>query len=198
MGLREPRGRWGRVAHAVLLALLLVAAESIAAEPPRPVQLVDLNRYMGLWYEIAAIPNFFQRHCARDTRAEYALREDGLVGVINRCVRASGEVDQAEGVARVADPATNAELEVSFVSLLGFRLFWGDYWVIGLGKDYEYALIGTPTRRWGWILARDPHPPEAQIQAWMAELKVQGYDPADFVRTPQSGPVPLQDTRKMP
>ena len=187
-----------RVGRVVLVALALLVGGPVAAEPPRPVERVDLQRYMGRWYEIAAIPNFFQRHCARDTTADYAPRDDGLVSVTNSCVRASGEADQAHGVARVAEPATNARLEVSFVSLLGFRLFWGDYWVIGLGKDYEYALIGTPTRRWGWILARDPHPSDAQIQAWMAELKAQGYDPADFVRTPQSGPVPLQDTRKMP
>jgi len=188
MGLCEPSGRWVRAGRAALLGLLLLAAGSSAAEPPRPVDRVDLQRYMGLWYEIAAMPNFFQRHCARDTRAEYALREDGLVGVTNRCVRASGELDQAEGVARVADPATNARLEVSFVSLLGWRPFWGDYWVIGLGEGYDYALVGTPSRRWGWMLARDPHPPEAQVQAWLAELKAQGYDPATFVRTPQGTP----------
>ncbi len=172
----------------VLVSLALLVSGPVEAEPPRPVDRVDLQRYMGRWYEIAAMPNFFQRNCARDTTADYALRDDGLVSVTNRCVRASGEADQADGVARVADPVTNARLEVSFVSILGVRLFWGDYWVIGLGRDYDYALIGTPTRRWGWILARDPHPPEAQIQAWLAELKVQGYDPADFVRKPQGGP----------
>lgn len=177
-----------RVGWSLLVTLALLVGSAVAAEPPRPVGRVDLDRYMGRWYEIAAMPNFFQRNCARDTTATYTLRDDGLVGVTNRCVRASGEADQAEGVARVADPATNARLEVSFVSLLGVRLFWGDYWVIGLGEDYEYALIGTPSRRWGWILARDPHPSEAQIQSWLTELKGQGYKPDDFVRTPQGRP----------
>jgi apolipoprotein D and lipocalin family protein len=172
-------------AFLALVATGLVVAP-VGAEPPRPVERVDLERYMGLWYEIAVIPNFFQRSCARDTTADYALREDGLVSVTNRCVQAAGKADQAQGVARVVDPLSKARLEVSFVSLLGFQLFWGDYWVVGLGKDYDYALIGTPSRRWGWILARDPHPPEARVQAWLAELKRQGYDPADFVRTPQS------------
>jgi apolipoprotein D and lipocalin family protein len=179
-------GFW--VGRVVLASLALLVGGPVAAEPPRPVERVDLQRYMGRWYEIAAIPNFFQRNCARDTTADYALRDDGQVSVTNTCLRASGETDQAQGVARVADPATNARLEVSFVSLLGFQLFWGDYWVIGLGKDYAYALIGTPSRRWGWILARDPHPSETQVQAWLAELKGQGYDPAGFVRTPQGGP----------
>jgi len=99
---------------------------------------------------------------------------------------ASGEAETAEGVARVVDPQTRARLEVSFVSLFGTQLFWGDYWVIGLGEGYDYALIGTPSRRWGWILARDPHPSEAKIQAWLAQMAAQGYDPADFERSPQS------------
>jgi apolipoprotein D and lipocalin family protein len=188
VGAREGLRLRQRVGQVALVALALVAGGSFAAGPPRPVERLDLQRYMGRWYEIAAIPNFFQRNCARDTTADYALRDDGLVGVTNRCVQASGEADEAEGVARVTDPPTNAKLEVSFVSLLGFRPFWGDYWVIGLGEGYEYALIGTPSRRWGWILARDPHPPEARIQAWLAELKGQGYDPAGFVRTPQGAP----------
>lgn len=177
-----------RAGCVMLVSLALVVGWSVAADPPRPVERVDLQRYLGRWYEIAAIPNFFQRHCARDTTADYALREDGLISVTNTCVQASGEADRAQGVARVVDPATKARLEVSFVSLLGFQLFWGDYWVIGLGEDYEYALIGTPTRRWGWILARDPNPPEVQVQAWLAELKGQGYDPSAFVRTPQVRP----------
>jgi apolipoprotein D and lipocalin family protein len=177
-----------RAAWVVCMSLALLVGGSVAAEPPRPVERVDLQRYVGRWYEIAAIPNFFQRNCARDTTADYALRDDGLVSVTNSCVEASGRVEQAQGVARIVDPATNARLEVSFVSLLGVRLFWGDYWVIGLGEDYEYALIGTPSRRWGWILARDPHSSEAQIQSWLTELTGQGYKPEDFVRTPQRGP----------
>jgi apolipoprotein D and lipocalin family protein len=170
---------------------LLVAASSFStslaiADPPRPVAQVDLGRYMGRWYEIARLPNFFQRQCARETTADYALRPDGLVSVTNRCARASGEVDSAEGVARVVDAETRARLEVSFVSLFGTQLFWGDYWILGLGEGYDYALIGTPSRRWGWILARNPHPPEARIQAWLAEMATQGYDPAQFQRSPQS------------
>jgi len=174
---------------AAALCWVIPTAATAGADPkapPRPVAEVDLNRYLGRWYEIARLPNFFQRNCARDTTADYALRPDGQVSVTNRCVSASGEEDSAEGVARVVDPQTRARLEVSFVSLFGVRLFWGDYWIIGLGKDYDYVLIGTPSRRWGWILARNPHPPEARIQAWLAEMATQGYDPAQFQRSPQS------------
>jgi len=167
--------------------LCLMAMTSLVyAEPPETVESVDLERYMGRWYEIAALPNFFQRHCVRDTTADYALRDDGWVEVTNRCVEEDGEVDVAEGVARPANPASNTKLEVSFVNLLGKQLFWGDYWIIGLGEDYEYALVGTPSRRWGWILAREPQPTRLQIDDWFERLRDQGYDPKAFVLTDQS------------
>lgn len=167
------------------LALTCTAQHAWAAGPPVTVDRVDLARYMGRWHEVALLPNFFQRRCVADTTAEYALREDGLVSVTNRCRTQSGEIDQVEGVARVVDPETNAKLEVSFVSLFGLRLFWGDYWVLGLGDDYDYALIGTPSRRYGWILARDPNPSEAQLADWLKALAEQGYDPKAFVRSPR-------------
>ncbi len=131
----------------------------------------------------AALPNSFQRHCASDTTADYRLRDDGIVALTDRCKTQNGEVDEARGVARSADPATNAKLEVSFVNVLGKQLFWGDYWIIGLGADYEYALVGTPSRRWGWILAREPRPSTQSIETWLERLRGQGYDPKAFVRT---------------
>lgn len=169
-----------------LCALALACTALLAwAQPPVTVDRVDLSRYMGLWHEIALIPNFFQRRCVADTSAEYALREDGLVSVTNRCRNPSGQIDQVEGVARIVDPQTNAKLEVSFFSLFGLRPFWGDYWILGLGDDYDYALIGTPSRRYGWILARDPEVSDEQLAGWLASLAEQGYDPKAFVRSPR-------------
>lgn len=88
---------------------------------------VDLARYTGRWYEVAKIPNRFQKLCARGTTAEYTLREDGQITVVNRCVRDDGSLDEAAGAAKVVDIASNAKLKVSFVSFLGWRPFWGDY-----------------------------------------------------------------------
>ena len=170
-----------------LLSLpLILVAGSVTAEPPRTVDSVDLERYMGRWYEIAALPNFFQRNCVRDTTADYGLRGDGTVEVVNRCETEDGEVDEARGVARPAGPASNAKLEVSFVNIFGKQLFWGDYWIIGLGEDYDHALVGTPSRRWGWILAREPRPSQQRIESWLERLREQGYDPKAFVRSDQS------------
>lgn len=169
----------------ISLFLFGVVTGSATAEPPRTVDHVDLERYMGRWYEIAALPNFFQRNCVRDTTADYSLRNDGTVEVANRCETEDGEVDEARGVARPADPANNAKLEVSFVNVFGKQLFWGDYWIIGLGADYDYALVGTPSRRWGWILAREPKPSRQRIESWLERLREQGYDPKAFVLTDQ-------------
>jgi apolipoprotein D and lipocalin family protein len=168
------------------LLLFAVVSGSSFADPPRTVDSVDLERYMGRWYEIAALPNFFQRQCVRDTTADYRLRSDGTVAVTNRCRKEDGTVDEAQGIARLVDPATNSKLEVSFVSVFGKYLFWGDYWIIGLGADYDYALVGTPSRCWGWILARVPRPSQQRIEFWLERFREQGYDPKEFVLTSQS------------
>ncbi|HTX17948.1 MAG TPA: lipocalin family protein [Bacteroidota bacterium] len=152
---------------------------------PRPVSAVDLKRYIGVWYEIAKIPNSFQKKCARNTTATYSLRDDGRIDVVNRCVESDGTVDEAKGIARVADTLTNAKLEVSFVRLLGFQLFWGDYWIIGLDPDYRYAVVGSPTRKYGWILSRTPSLTSEDSASVAAVLKEQGYDPKSFVPTEQ-------------
>lgn len=136
---------------------------------------------MGTWHEVARIPNRFQRGCAGGTKATYELHADGTVGVVNRCRRDDGTEDEARGVARVIDPQGNARLEVSFVRALGRWWFWGDYWVLGLGAEYEYAVVGTPDRRYGWILARTPVLSDAQRAAIDSMLREQGYDPARFL-----------------
>ena len=140
-----------------------------------PVPSVELNRYAGGWYEIARIPNRFQRQCARHTIAQYGLRPDGLLSVLNQCIKRSGNVDQATGVAKVVDPVSSARLKVSLVSFLGWRPFWGDYWVIGLDHDYRWAVVGSPDRRYGWVLSRTPRLDDASMASIRELLERQGY-----------------------
>jgi apolipoprotein D and lipocalin family protein len=140
-----------------------------------PVPLVELNRYVGGWYEIARIPNRFQRQCARHTIAQYGLRPDGRLSVLNQCIKRSGNVDQATGVAKVVDPLSSARLKVSLVSVLGWRPFWGDYWVIGLDDDYRWAVVGSPDRRYGWVLSRTPRLDEASMASIRELLGRQGF-----------------------
>jgi apolipoprotein D and lipocalin family protein len=152
---------------------------------PKVVKNVDLKKYTGLWYEIAKIPNRFQKHCKSGTTAQYKLMDDGTIKVINSCIDEDGEKDDAEGIARLADASSNAKLEVSFVSILGINLFWGDYWILGLGMDYEYAVVGTPTRKYGWILGRNPKLSDEKLKEAFEILKSQGYDTKKFEMSAQ-------------
>jgi apolipoprotein D and lipocalin family protein len=170
------------------IVMLLIATWGSAwgrddPKPPRPVEYVDLERYVGLWYEIAKIPNRFQKQCVSGTTARYSIRNDGKIDVINSCVTGDGEIDEAKGIAKVENEKSNAELKVSFVNLLGLRLFWGDYWIIGLGDEYEYAIVGTPDRKYGWILSRTPELSPDLRQRIFEQLRTQGYDPSDFELT---------------
>lgn len=157
---------------------------------PATVSWVDLPRYMGKWYEVARLPYFTQRRCVKDVYAEYALGEDGMMYVTNRCTRKDGVVGKAKALARVVDPATNSRFEISFRTLYGVHVLWDDYWVIGLGDDYDYALVGQPTRRRGWVLSRDPRPPEDKINQWLAEFADKGFPAQDFIRTRQESSAP--------
>jgi len=151
-------------------------------QPPlQVVPSVDLERYQGLWYEIARYPNRFERGCVGAT-AEYTLKDDGTVRVINRCRTETldGPLQEAKGKAWVVDPQTNARLKVRF-----FWPFTGDYWVLDLGDDYSYAVVGDPCRRYLWILAREPALEPALREAILERIAEQEYDPSHLVWPPQ-------------
>ncbi|WP_303674886.1 lipocalin family protein [Vampirovibrio chlorellavorus] len=158
--------------------------------PPTTVAHVDLEKYTGKWYEIAAIPMFFERKCVGNTTAEYTRLASGEVSVFNSCQLSNGKRQSATGLARVVDPKTNAKLKVSFLNLplFGWQ-FWasGDYWIIDLADDYSTALIGHPTRKYGWILSRTPELPTETLKGLSKKLADQGYNPCDFITMPQTG-----------
>lgn len=158
--------------------------------PPQTVTSVDLDRYTGKWYEIATIPMVFQRKCVANTTAEYTKLATGEVSVFNSCEKSNGERQSAVGQAKVTDHQTNAKLKVSFLNLpfLGWQ-YWasGDYWIIDLAPDYSTAIVGHPTRKYGWILSRTPQLPMASLKNLTKTLTEQGYNPCDFITTPQKG-----------
>jgi apolipoprotein D and lipocalin family protein len=171
--------------------MLLASGAGCHAPPPDQPPLasvahVDLDRYTGRWYEIARLPNRFQSQCVGDTTATYSRNADGTIAVVNRCRVRDGHFDEARAVARVVDPRTNARLEVSFFSVLGWRPFWGDYWVLALAPDYDYAVVGEPSRRYGWILSRTPTLPAATRASIDRQLRALGYAPGDFIESPQT------------
>ena len=147
--------------------------------PPEVVEHVDIQRYMGRWFEIARYPNRFQRGCTAST-ADYTLQEDGTIHVLNQCrdIRKDGKVRSAEGKAWVTDPDTGARLKVQF-----FWPFRGDYWIIDLGEKYEYAVVGHPGRKYLWILSRTPEMDGQVYQGILERLVRNGYDPERLVKT---------------
>ena len=167
----------------LLFVVLVASPRAAAAVPPlQTVPSVDLARYAGTWYEIASYPQRFQKGCT-GTTATYTVRADGNVEVLNRCARDSlnGRVTVARGRARVVDRGTNAKLKVSF-----FWPFWADYWIIDLGRDYEYAVVGHPGRKYLWIPSRTPVMDTAVYEGILERLRAQGYDTARLVRTLQA------------
>ena len=165
-----------------LLALAASMAGIAHAAPPamQTVESVDLKRYAGMWYEIANFPMFFQRNCVGDTTAEYTAHPDGTVGVNNRCRTKDGDIDSASGTATVVEGSNNAKLEVTF-----FKPFKGDYWVIGLDPEYRWAVVGTPDRKYLWILSRSPQLPKEELDKALAAAKAQGYELDELRYTPQ-------------
>ena len=179
--LRPPAPRLPSLAPAQPAPAVPATDLPVRVQPvPIPVASVDLNRYAGIWHEIARIPNRFQQQCARDTLARYTLRADGRIDVVNQCVRRDGSLDQARGIARVVDGDTRAKLKVSLVSLLGWRPFWGDYWIVGLDPNYRWAVVGAPNRKYGWILARSKTLDANSLETISAIIEHNGYQRGSF------------------
>jgi apolipoprotein D and lipocalin family protein len=177
--------RTTRVARLGLLALALSLKTVSAADPPvRTVPRVDVDRYLGDWYEVARFPNRFQRRCLGDVRASYARRTDGRLDVVNRCRGDEGTVE-AHGVARIVDMTTNARLKVRFApAFLSFLpQVWGDYWVIGLADDYSWAVVGSPDRDYLWLLARAPTLDAASYEKALDSARSNGFALDRLART---------------
>jgi len=145
------------------------------------VSHVDLERYMGAWYEIARYPNSFQKGCV-GSKATYTLLDDGKVSVLNECYDKSfsGKLRSAKGKAWVIDKKTNAKLKVSF-----FWPFAGDYWIIDLDDDYSYAVVGHPRRKYLWILSRTKEMDEDVYEAIVSRLRDKHYEVSGLIKTLQ-------------
>lgn len=165
------------------LALIAAGCTGTARDLPplNAVPSVELDRYLGKWYEIASYPAWFAQDCTATT-AEYTLLSDGKIQVVNRCRKGSleGPLDESKGTAEITDPATNAKLKVTF-----FWPFKGDYWVINLDPDYGWAVVGEPSRKYLWILSRTPTMDERLYQDIVSRLPGKGYDPSKLKRMKQ-------------
>jgi len=173
----QPIASVHRMRSLTVVALLTLLSACVSSQhdhqlsPLQTVAHVDLDRYVGLWYEIGRYPNSFQKGC-RDSTAVYTVRSDGKIDVINSCRNEQdGSLREAKGRAWVVDKNSNARLKVSF-----FWPFRGDYWIIDLGPEYEYAIVGTPNRRYLWILSRTPEMHPEILEKIIQNVEKQGFD----------------------
>lgn len=153
-------------------------------DPLVPVPSLDLERYAGRWYEIARLPNSFEDPACLTVTADYTLRPDKTVEVVNTCVLAD-DVDRSVGVARRPDPAAPSKLEVSF-----FRPFYGKYWVIGLDPEYRWALVAEPKGQYLWLLSRTPKLEPAVESEVMGRIEAAGYPLAALIKPANERPPP--------
>ena len=152
-----------------------------------PIASLDVPRYMGKWYEIAKFPNRFQKKCIGFTKADYSLKADGTVQVINSCMMDGGGTDEAKGVARQVGGANSPKLEVRFAPawLAFIPGVWGDYWVVDLDEDYSLAAVGEPEREYLWVLSRTPTIDRQRYEELAARLARKGFDVGRLVPTRQ-------------
>ena len=139
---------------------------------------VELEKYLGKWYEIAHLPAKFQEGCD-ETTATYTLLKDGSISVLNQSIK-DGKMKQAKGKAKVVDKDSNAKLKVTF-----FWPFYGDYWIIKLGNNYDYSVVGTPNRKYLWILSRTPQMDDKLYSQLIEYAKSKGFEVSKLIKTLQ-------------
>jgi apolipoprotein D and lipocalin family protein len=164
-----------------ILLTAMIFSSSNAQSKPTVVSSVDLNRYKGLWYEIARLPNYFERKL-KCTSATYTLRDDGKISVVNKgnYISNTTKSNSAKGVAWIPDKNSPAKLKVQF-----FWPFSGDYWIMHLDKDYRYVLVGEPSFKYLWILAREKKMDENTYQMLLKIAVDNGYDVKSIIRVEQ-------------
>ena len=153
----------------------LLGSSCRADSDPRVVSELDLGKYAGHWFEIGHNPNFFQRNCERSS-AEYTARPDGSIGVVNTCFRDNKPYSSIEGVATVVNAAEPAKLIVDF----GF-FRRGDYWVVALDKDYQWAVVSGPGKSSLFILARKAPMDPSLLSSILKALAAEGFDTSNIV-----------------
>lgn len=136
------------------------------------VKQLDIDKYLGTWYEIARYDHSFERNLVGVT-ATYSMREDGKIKVVNKGFKGSlnGKLSEAVGKAKIPDPKVPSKLKVSF-----FWIFYGDYFVMELDDNYEWAVIGSSSDKYLWILSRTPQMDPEIYQMLLKRLTDRGYD----------------------
>jgi len=173
------------------VVLIGLGAATLAYAQTKPLQTVDkvqLDRYLGVWYEIARKPMYFENKCSRDITATYTLNENGNVSVTNRCFSKDGQLQQSIGEAFVQNAPFNTKLKVSFLpeAIRWLSVARGDYWILKIDDDYQTVLVGEPRRKYMWVLSRSAQPDQAVVNEYLEYAKSVGYNLTDLIHTKQT------------
>jgi len=182
MSIRQALKLGAMTIAAVWLAGCAVKSES-ESMAPKTVDHVDLKRYQGTWYEVARLPMFFQRNCAQ-SEAHYTLKDDGNIAVTNRCRTIEGKWEEASGTASPQIQGKTDKLWVVFdnwFSNLFPGVAKGDYWVLYVSPDYKVALVGSPSRKFLWLLSRTPQVSDSVRNDMLMRAQQQGYDTTKLI-----------------
>ncbi len=174
--------------HFVLfaVAVFVSACSESVKNPPATATRVDLQRYAGRWHEIARLPMPFQK-AGEAAIAEYGMNPDGTIAVHNIAIRPDGSQHDIRGYAKVLNPPENTKLAVRFSTWFGPLIPVpkdGNYWVLHVSDDYQEALVGTPDRKYLWLLARTASLPEPRYAALVSKARQLGYDVSRLIKSP--------------
>ena len=152
-----------------VLFLALFTITAFAQSLPT-AEYVDVSRYVGKWYAISSLPQFFTKKCKAQT-ADYEVINEQSISVLNTCLKGKGTT-VIKGQAVVKNAATNAELEVTFNNFFT-RLFRvkGDYTIIKLDENYRYVMVGSKNRKSLWIMSRSTEMPEEIFNQYLKLAK---------------------------
>ena len=183
-----PQAGW-RLAKIALGGALLtgLAVGTYVYAQPKPLPTVDkveLDKYLGVWYEVARKPIFLEKKCTNNVTAVYTLNENGNIVVENRCYDRRGQQQQSFGEAFVVNAPFNSKWKVSFLpeAVRWSPVIRGDYWILKLDEEYQTVLVGEPSRKYLWILSRTPHPEPKVVDEYLNYAKTLGFDVRDIIR----------------
>ena len=176
------------VGGAVLVGLGMATMAYAQTKPLHVVEKVELDKYLGVWYEVARKPMYFQNKCDRDVSATYTLNENGNIAVDNRCYAQDGKLNQSSGEAFVQNAPFNSKLKVSFLpeSIRWLPVGRGDYWILKIADDYQTVLVGEPKRKYMWVLSRSAQPDPAVVKEYLDYAQSVGFDLSDIIHTKQT------------
>lgn len=169
----------------LFMTLMLIVAYK-GAFALETVPRVDIKRCMGDWYEIASIPNLWQADCYKNTKSHYGANSDGTFDLKKSCLTKGGQKKEITGTGLITNKETNAEFRISFIPILHYLgWFTGQYKMLLVDPEYRFAVLGTDSLEYGWILARLPNIPPRELAQIETQIRQMGYDSCKFKITIQ-------------